>query len=208
LSREAPTKIRLLALRRALQIAESVHEILENKREVLLAQLNLLIDSANEARRDLERYLLKAYESLAVAVLRIGEQKVEEIAITTPALIEVEPLKKLIMGLVTVTLKEKEGLALPTVRYGVEGTTVALDESIKALRDSINYILKLSELETTIYRLVDELKNTQRLINALEYIIIPRYRKELEFIESVLEELAREEFARQKIYKRRRERGD
>ncbi|RLE82948.1 MAG: V-type ATP synthase subunit D, partial [Thermoprotei archaeon] len=106
------------------------------------------------------------------------------------------------------TLKEKEGLALPTVRYGVEGTTVALDESIKALRDSINYILKLSELETTIYRLVDELKNTQRLINALEYIIIPRYRKELEFIESVLEELAREEFARQKIYKRRRERGD
>ena len=62
--------------------------------------------------------------------------------------------------------------------------------------------MKLGELESAIFRLIEELKNTQRLINALEYLIIPRYQKNIKFIEEVLEETAREEFVRKKMQKK------
>ncbi len=203
MSREAPTKVRLLSLKKSLSIAQSVHKILKNKREIILLQLNMLIDAAEKARKNLEESLREAYRSLDIARMRVGEMKLEEIAFATPSHLRLGVTRKLVMGFTTFSLHIKE--EAPTT-YGIEGTSILLDKGIENLQRSLEHVLKLGELESAIFRLIEELKNTQRLINALEYLIIPRYQKNIKFIEEVLEETAREEFVRKKMQKKGKER--
>jgi V/A-type H+-transporting ATPase subunit D len=69
------------------------------------------------------------------------------------------------------------------------------------LKDLMIELVKLSELEATINRLLIELRNTQKLINSLDYYIIPLYQNVIKKIRLVLEERSREEFVRLKIMK-------
>jgi V/A-type H+-transporting ATPase subunit D len=49
--------------------------------------------------------------------------------------------------------------------------------------------------------LAKELERTQKLINALEFVIIPQYENAIAFIRATLEEREREEFVRLKKVK-------
>lgn len=61
---------------------------------------------------------------------------------------------------------------------------------------------QLAEVETSIYRLADAIKKTQKRANALENIVIPGLDETIRFITDALEEKEREEFARLKVIKR------
>jgi V/A-type H+-transporting ATPase subunit D len=52
-----------------------------------------------------------------------------------------------------------------------------------------------------VWRLANEIKKTQRRVNALENIFIPDYQQTVKAIEEVLEENDREEFIRKKKVK-------
>lgn len=60
----------------------------------------------------------------------------------------------------------------------------------------------MAELENTLINLVEEVKRTQRRINALEQFLIPRYSATVSMISNILEERDREEFVRVKKVKR------
>ncbi len=59
--------------------------------------------------------------------------------------------------------------------YGFADSNVAVDKASRYLRRTLASILKAAEYENAIFRLASELERTQRLINALQYLIIPRY---------------------------------
>ena len=59
----------------------------------------------------------------------------------------------------------------------------------------------LAEVENSVYRLANAIRKTQRRANALENIVIPRYRETARFITDALEEKDREEFSRLKVIK-------
>ena len=61
---------------------------------------------------------------------------------------------------------------------------------------------RLAEVETSIYRLADAIKKTQKRANALQNIVIPGLDGTIRFITDALEEKEREEFARLKVIKR------
>jgi V/A-type H+-transporting ATPase subunit D len=62
-------------------------------------------------------------------------------------------------------------------------------------------IVRVAELESTLINLVEEVKRTQRRINALEQFLIPRYEETVLLIAGILEERDREEFVRVKKVK-------
>lgn len=59
----------------------------------------------------------------------------------------------------------------------------------------------LAEVENSVYRLGNAIQKTQRRANALENIVIPRFRNTVKFIGDSLEEKEREEFSRLKVIK-------
>lgn len=67
--------------------------------------------------------------------------------------------------------------------------------------------VSLAEIENSVYRLSIAIRKTQKRANALKNILIPRYRDQVRYITSVLEEKEREEFSRQKIIKATKQKG-
>ena len=59
----------------------------------------------------------------------------------------------------------------------------------------------MAQIENSAFKLAVEIKKTQKRANALEKIQIPRYTREIKFIQEVLEEKEREDFFRLKKVK-------
>jgi V/A-type H+-transporting ATPase subunit D len=195
-----PTKIELIRIKRSLSVARSVYKILEDKREVLLRRLDELIEQAGKAREDLWTPLSDAYRALFDSYLKLGPLTVESVAATIPKGVELSLKTQRIIDVTvpSVQLKDRP-LALG---YGFADTSSALDAASLAMRQVLPAILRAAEIENSIFRLASELERTQRLLNALEYIIIPQYEEAVKTISSTLEEHEREEFVRLKKIKR------
>jgi V-type H+-transporting ATPase subunit D len=76
-------------------------------------------------------------------------------------------------------------------------------ESFNALLDAL---IKLAMLQSS-FQIIDEvLRITNRRVNAMEYVLIPRYREMIAFVDFGLEEMEREEFYRlKKVQKKRKD---
>merc|ERR1712121_132510 len=63
---------------------------------------------------------------------------------------------------------------------------------------AINLLVELASLQTSFITLDEVIKTTNRRVNAIEHVIIPRIERTLSYIISELDELEREEFFRLK----------
>ncbi|MEM1995284.1 MAG: V-type ATP synthase subunit D [Nitrososphaerales archaeon] len=195
-----PTKIELIRIKRSLSVARSVYKILEDKREVLLKRLDELIEQAGAAREELWGPLLDAYRALFDSYLKLGSLTVESVAATIPKSTEVSLTLKRIIDVTVPALQFNEKSL--NLGYGFADTNSALDEAFFAMRRVLPAILKAAEIENSIFRLASELERTQRLLNALEFIIIPQYEEAVRSITSTLDEREREDFVRLKKIKK------
>ena len=68
----APTKTNLMKLREELKFAELGHNLLDQKRNILIIELLNLVDQAVDFQNRVEESLKRAYRALEEAVLRIA----------------------------------------------------------------------------------------------------------------------------------------
>ena len=195
-----PTKIELIGTRRRLATAVRVKKVLDDKRDVLLKRLDEMIVQAGQARDEIAQPLSDAYLALYDAYLKLGPLRLEGIAANTPPGMEAEVKVRRVVDvdIPSVKLSEKE----VGMTYGFADTNVAVDRASMQMRRVLPSIFKAAEYENAIFRLAKELERTQRLLNALEFMIIPRYETSIRFIQQTLEEREREEFTRLKHVKR------
>lgn len=195
----APTRSNLLEIREARDLAQEGYEILDKKREVLTTELMHIAHDAAEMQRRVWTMLAEAYRALELARLSMGREQLEWTAFSVNKTVEVDVTPHSIMGVVIPAI-EAHG-APPETPYGLGDTTVALDEAVALFRAVLTEIPALTETMTTVWRLARELQKTQRRVNALQYIFIPRYEETITFIENALEEREREETFRLKLLK-------
>ena len=86
--------------------------------------------------------------------------------------------------------------------YGFVHTSSALDECYIKFHRVKELVRQLAEVETSIYRLAESIKKTQKRANALKNIVIPGFDETIRVITEALEEKEREEFVRLKVIKR------
>ncbi len=204
-----PTKLEMIRIRRSLQVAKSVYRILEDKRDVLVRRLNELIEKVEEEREKITGPLSEAYAALFESYMTMGPMKVESMASTMPETLSVRVREQTIIGIripSVVVEERKVGLT-----YGFADTISAFDNTVMKFRALLPIICRIAEFENAIFRMAEELKKTQRLLNALEHLIIPRYQDSIRFIAATLEEREREDFVKLKHVKRvleRRKEGE
>lgn len=190
-------------MRDALELAQEGHDILDKKREVLITELLNVAHQATEVQQKVEALMAEAYRALNVAQLSMGRERLEWTALSVNETVEVRIIPHSIMGVVVPTIEARG--EPPEMPYGLGDTTLAVDEAAAAFRRVLLQIPTLSELVTRVWRLALELQKTQRRVNALEHIFIPRYKETISFIESSLEEREREEIFRLKLLKSKTE---
>ena len=118
-------------------------------------------------------------------------------------------------GGVDVGARNVMGVAIPDVRasysprtafergYGVLGTSAKIDEAAGAFEDSLALVIELAKTETALIRLLREIEKTKRRVNALQYVVLPRLRRQSKYISMRLDEMERETFFTLKVVKRK-----
>ena len=197
----SPTRINLIQTKKTLNLAESGREVLERKRDILLRELRNSIYEAESTREELLKVLEKAYERLRDANMAKGSETVVSVALGSSTEAQYLIDYKSIMG-VTVSSVKFQGEPDVKPDYGFANTSVELDKAFKQFYKVLSLIADLARTEGTTFQIANDVRRTQRRVNALNYVLIPRYRETAKRIELVLEEKDREEFVRTKIIKR------
>jgi V/A-type H+-transporting ATPase subunit D len=88
--------------------------------------------------------------------------------------------------------------------YGVLGSSARIDEAADAYEALLEQIILAAEVETAMRKMLDEIEQTKRRVNALEFKLLPDLRESEEYIEQKLEEQEREEIFRMKKIKEKK----
>jgi V/A-type H+-transporting ATPase subunit D len=199
--RVAPTKTNLLKTRQDLAFARLGHELLDQKRNILVLELLNLVDQAADFQDRVTAALGEAYTTLERAVMNMGKLKVA--ALSSAVNISAE-----------ITLKQRRvmGVRLPVVEtrflerspyYSPMGTSFWIDRSLEEFKAALEAMGRLAELKISIIRLAVEVRKTIRKVNALEKIAIPDLEQTVGFIQNRLEENEREMLILMKMVKNR-----
>ncbi len=180
-----PTKNTLLNLKKQVQFLEQGHDLLERKRELLTRLVYERIGEYRKLRNETRLAMQEAYRWLGVAHLRMGSRALQQAALGTEPALKVDILPRRALG-VEYPAVTSERLAMKPV--GLLGTDSSFDETRRHLADAAVLLARLGEAEMALSRLMEEQRKAQKRVNALKYNIIPRYRRTIHFIRSVLEE--------------------
>lgn len=192
-----PTKGNLINSKKALKLAALGYELLDRKRNILIRELMMLVDKAQQLRETIEDTYKDAYSALQLANISLGV--VTPYAQCIPIENGLELSSRSVMGVELPKLEMKESTLKAT--YGFSQTSSQLDKAFIAFDKVKRITVTLAEVENSIYRLSAAINKTQRRANALQNIIIPRNEAIVKFISNSLEEKEREEFSRLKVIK-------
>ncbi len=197
-----PTRTVLLQLRSDLREAEQGYGLLERKREVLLQELWGLLRQVEQSEKDVRKRFEEAYRALRRARLALGSERVLWSALAPAAYTHYAIELRNVMGVALPQLHLRiEPLPLP---YSGWGTSTTLDEARERWLEVGEILGTWTEVVGAVWRLAAELERTQRRVNALKHVLIPRYERAIQRIEAVLEEQERESFMQAKRVKRKR----
>lgn len=195
------TRVNLIQTRNTLSLAESGRDILERKRDILLRELRHSIYDAERAREELIEALTKAYQSLKAANMSKGPEVIDNVALGSSHRADFLLDYRSVMG-VTVPIVEFQGQPDIKPDYGFVNTSAELDRAFKQFYSVLELIARFAMFEGTTFQIANDIRKTQRRVNALNNVLIPAYHETVKHIESVLEEKDREEFVRTKVTKR------
>jgi V/A-type H+-transporting ATPase subunit D len=187
-----PTRSAALDIARDLSFAEEGHDLLEQKRQILVLELMQYVEAAKREQAEADERLARAHAALREAAARVGSQAMARDAMAVPVTQAVEVSERRVMGISVpqVTTEPVE----PAPSFGFAGGTLKADEALAAFSSALEAIARLAETQNAVFRLARELRKTQRRVNALDRIFIPDNRETLDYIQSVLEERERDAF--------------
>lgn len=193
-----PTKGNLIRLKKSLELAETGYDLLDRKRNILVRETMLLVDRAREVSGKIRETYSSAYKALQSANISLGT--VDEIALSIPVDEGIRMTGRSVMGVVIpkVSLPAAE----PNNSYGYRRTDISLDIACRRFNEVKALTAQLAEIESSVFRLAEGIRKTQKRANALKNIVIPRFKVQIKTISDMLDEKEREEFSRLKVIKK------
>jgi V/A-type H+-transporting ATPase subunit D len=172
---------------------------LEQKRQILVMELMSWLARARTVEQAVNERLARAHESLRQAALAAGAAKLTREAVAIRPGHRVEIQERALMGLHLATLTVQTAPSSP--EFSFADSSARSDEVKAAFEQALESITQLAEIENAVFRLAQELKRTQRRVNALEKIFIPIYKETLSYIADALEGHEREDLVIMKMAK-------
>ncbi len=196
-----PTKNTLLQLRRQVDVLEKGHDLLERKRELLTRLVYARIKRYRELRQEAHDAVARAYHWVAMIHMRMGPTVLRQLALGIQPALKLNILPRRALGVQYPSVKASRA---PLQPVGLLGTDTSFDRSRKTLADAAVLLAELSEIQMALHRLINEQRKAQKRVNALRYNVIPRYRRTIRYIESLLEEEERDRLFQIRMLRRAR----
>ena len=203
-SKLAPTRGNLVKLTKDMAMAQSGHDLLDQKRSILVSELLTLVDQAVDYQNRVEKALRDASEALEDAIMHMGRLKVANLAGAVG-----------ISSSISLGSRKVMGVELPKVStdfsgegpfFSPEGTSMLAEVAVNRYREALSLMGQMSELKVSIMRLAREVRKTIRKVNSLEKLVIPDREATVRYLSSRIEEAERESMIQMKTVKNRMER--
>ncbi|MCS7113034.1 MAG: V-type ATP synthase subunit D [Nitrososphaerota archaeon] len=203
------TREGLLKLQKRKTLALAIIDLLSRDLDTLVKMFLQLIKDIEKLRNDLYETLHDAYESCSEAKMIIGTRRFEQLILEdVEDVFDVEVGEKRLAGvrLINVSIPYLNLIEKNTIQttYNILDTSAKLDEAISRMRKTLKMLVKLAEAEATINTVARAMQITRKKINMIQYRFIPDIDRTMRYIESILEERAREDTIRIRILQKKR----
>ncbi|MCP4761682.1 MAG: V-type ATP synthase subunit D [archaeon] len=202
-----PTKPNLDKLIKRRNFADRGAHLLDLKREQIQAQFSKSMDKFLIQRQIAREKIIKGYEMLNKSFMQYGKRRIKLLSELNQIHYEpsVEIGYKNYMGIdipkISLNILEKE--KLPS--YSFQDTPLNFDDTIESIKDLLENLIKLAELDSLIFHFAYNYHIIQKRINSLESLVVPKLDDDIHSIKEILEDLEREEFIRMRGIKGRLE---
>ncbi|HAJ16477.1 V-type ATP synthase subunit D [Sharpea azabuensis] len=198
-----PTKSNLMATQKSLALAKMGYNLLDKKRNVLIKEMMGLLDDVKLIRDQITDKYNLAYHALQEANISLGI--ISDIVEDVPVDYGIHVKYRSVMGVELPRIDYEESKL--NLDYGFEQANSKVDYAYKCFSDVKELTVKLAEIENSVYRLANAIRQTSTRSNALKNISIPQFEKTVKMISESLEEKERESFSVQKVIKSQKERA-
>ncbi|KAJ3415384.1 H(+)-transporting V1 sector ATPase subunit D [Chytridiales sp. JEL 0842] len=188
----------LTTMKNRLKGAHTGHSLLKRKSEALTRRFREILKKIDEAKRKMGKVMQVASFSYAEVKYSTGD-------------ISYQVRESVKVAQVRVKAKQENvsGVQLPAFDMNIDGQSAFEltglgrgGQQIQKCRDTyqkaVEVLVQLASLQTAFVILDDVIKITNRRVNAIEHVIIPKIENTIRFITSELDEMDREEFYRLK----------
>ncbi|CAK5277384.1 unnamed protein product, partial [Mycena citricolor] len=187
------TRMALTNTKLRLKGAQTGHSLLAKKRDALTTRFRAILRKVDEAKRKMGRVMQLASFSMAEVTYATGDISylVQEQA--KQAAFKVKAKQENVSGVVLP--------AFEVDRVGGSGLGRGGQQVLKAKEvyaKAIETLVDLASLQTAFTILDEVIRATNRRVNAIEHVVIPRLENTIKYIMSELDEMDREEFFRLK----------
>ncbi|XP_044750094.1 V-type proton ATPase subunit D [Coccinella septempunctata] len=193
-----PSRGAQMLMKARLKGAQKGHSLLKKKADALQMRFRMILGKIIETKTLMGEVMKEAAFSLAEAKFATGDFNQVVLQNVTKAQLKIRTKKDNVAG---VTLPVFECYQDGTDTYELAGLARGgqqLAKLKKNYQSAIKLLVELASLQTSFVTLDDVIKITNRRVNAIEHVIIPRIERTLAYIISELDELEREEFYRLK----------
>ena len=118
-------------------------------------------------------------KSFVLAKATLEEAFIEELVAIPPQRVSLDLQEKNIMSVYVPEMHftVKDETEESDFKYGYLNSNSEIDDSVEQISSVLNELLELTEIEKTCQLLADEIEKTRRRVNALEYRLIPQFRR-------------------------------
>ncbi|KAJ3167865.1 H(+)-transporting V1 sector ATPase subunit D [Geranomyces variabilis] len=202
-----PTRMALTTMKNRLKGAQTGHSLLKRKSEALAMRFRDIVRKIDEAKRKMGKIMQVANFSYAEVMYTTGD-----IGYQVREGVKQAQLK------VRAKSENVSGVQLPAFEMYVDGQNVSeltglgrggqqIQKCKETYKKAIEVLVELASLQTAFVILDEVIKVTNRRVNAIEHVIIPKIENTIKFIGSELDEADREEFYRlKKVQGKKKER--
>jgi len=195
-----PTKIELIKLRRRLTLATRIQKIIKDRVSILILEFLQIARQTVEAKRRLLDEFAENYRALSIAAGYHGYIALEKELVATERDLGIIAGQRNVGGVRIPAFELKESEA-GVRRYSLTDTSAWLDRTTELSEKCLETIVELAELQRSLELLGREINRTKRILNALEYLIIPALGVTIKYLYMKFEERDREEKSRLKRVK-------
>ncbi|XP_050344453.1 V-type proton ATPase subunit D [Nymphalis io] len=193
-----PSRGAQMLIKARLAGAQKGHGLLKKKADALQVRFRMILGKIIETKTLMGEVMKEAAFSLAEAKFTTGDFNQVVLQNVTKAQIKIRSKKDNVAG---VTLPIFESYQDGSDTYELAGLARGgqqLTKLKKNFQSAVKLLVELASLQTSFVTLDEVIKVTNRRVNAIEHVIIPRLERTLAYIISELDELEREEFYRLK----------
>lgn len=198
----APTRMNLLARKAQVKFASDGVQLLEGKREALLKELIERARELRQLRNELHKRGRVAVGAIAVARAVRGTAEVRSAGVAGQREMPIEVKTEKVWGISLGDITHHGIVRSPSQRsMGQLDASAHILEAAESAELMLEQLLVCAPKESNLQLIGEEVKKVSRRINALNEYLIPKLRREMRSIASVLDEREREDTFRLKRIK-------